>query len=138
MIINAENLIIGRLATFAAKQALLGEKIDIVNCENAMMTGNKKYILKKYAQKRQMGIPAKGPFIHRTPEKFVKRAVRGMLPYKQEKGRKAFERIKCYKGIPEKFKDKKLEILEKANISKVPNLKYIRIGEICKLMGAKI
>ncbi len=138
MIINAENLIIGRLATFVAKQALLGEKINIVNCENAIMTGNKSYILKKYAQKRQMGIPSKGPFICRTPEKFVKRVIRGMLPYKQEKGRKAFEGIKCYIGIPEKFKDKKLETIENADISKVPNLKYIKIGEICRLMGAKI
>ena len=31
MIINAENLIIGRLASYAAKQALLGEQVDIIN-----------------------------------------------------------------------------------------------------------
>ncbi len=42
MIINADNLIIGRIASFAAKKALLGEKVVIVNSEEAVMTGKKK------------------------------------------------------------------------------------------------
>ena len=138
MIIDATNMIVGRLATFAAKQALLGEKIEIVNCEKAMITGSKKWMLKEYAQKQQMGTPAKGPFIPKRPEGFVKRSIRGMLPYKRDKGRKAFERVKCYVGIPEKFKEKEFTKIENANISKVPNLKYIKIERICKHMGAKL
>ncbi|MBW2993609.1 50S ribosomal protein L13 [Candidatus Woesearchaeota archaeon] len=138
MIIDATNKILGRLATFAAKQALLGEKIEIVNCENAMITGNRKWLIKEYARKQQMGTPAKGPFIPKRPERFVKRTIRGMLPYKKDKGRKAFERVKCYIGIPEKLKGKEFENIEKANILKVPNLKYIKIEKICKEMGAKL
>jgi len=34
MIINADNLIVGRLASFAAKKALMGEEVIIVNSEN--------------------------------------------------------------------------------------------------------
>ena len=137
MIINAENMILGRIATFAAKEALLGEEINIINCKKALMTGNKKQILAKYRQKNQMGKPQKGPFIPKRADRFVKRTIRGMLPYKQEKGRKAFERIRCYINIPEGLKDKKAEVIEKANITKVPNLKYITVEDICKSIGAK-
>jgi len=41
MIIDATNLIAGRLATFVAKKALLGEEIEIVNSEKAVLTGKK-------------------------------------------------------------------------------------------------
>lgn len=137
MIIDANNLILGRMATFVAKQALLGEKINIINCEKAIMTGNKKQILAKYKEKLKMGKPQKGPFIPRRADRFVKRTIRGMLPYKQEKGIKAFKRVKCYINVPEEFKDKKAETIEKANIAKVPNLKYIIVEDICKLIGGK-
>lgn len=135
MIIDATNLILGRFAATAAKRALLGEKVVVVNCEKAVMTGNKRDILTRYRQKREMGQPTKGPFILRRPDMFVRRTIRGMLPYKQEKGRKAFERVMCYLGVPEEFKDKKLETIEKANIVKVPTLKYMAIGALCKEMG---
>ena len=55
MIIDANNLILGRMATFVAKQALLGEEISIVNCEKAIMTGNKQQILAKYKKKNEYG-----------------------------------------------------------------------------------
>jgi len=61
-----------------------------------------------------------------------------MLPYKQPKGRDAFERIKCYNGIPEEFKDAKLETIKEANIDNSLMSKYLTIKEICKLMGGKV
>ena len=138
MIIDASYLILGRLASYTAKQALLGKKIDVVNCEKAIITGNKKWIIARHKQKREMGYPFKGPFIKRKPDRYVKRAIRGMLPYKQEKGRNAFEKIICHMGVPEKFKDEKLETIKTADVSKVPNLRYITVKEVCKSMGAKI
>ena len=137
MIINAENLILGRIGTVVAKRALLGEKIDIVNCEKAVMTGSKEDILQKYRARRARGQTNQGPFIPRRPDMFVRRMIRGMLPYKQAKGRDAFERVMCYLGIPEEFKDKETETIKNANISKIPTLKYMTVKEICKEMGAK-
>ena len=137
MIIDASNLILGRIATVAAKKALLGEKVDVVNCSKVLMTGNKKEIIARYKAKREMGQVYHGPYIQRRVDIFVKRTIRGMLPYKQAKGREAFERIRCYRSVPESLKDKKMETIEKANISKVPTLKYITVAEICKSMGAK-
>jgi large subunit ribosomal protein L13 len=138
MIIDATDLLVGRMASFAAKQALLGEKIDIINCEKAVISGNTHEILAKYKQKQQRGIPSKGPFIHRMPDAFVKRIIRNMLPYKQDKGDKALERITCFIGIPEKFKDEKPQTVEKASSSKLPNINYTSIFNVCKELGAKI
>ena len=138
MIIDARDLVLGRIGTRAAKAALLGNEVAILNCENAIITGDRKKIIEHYKQRRERGIPAKGPFIHRDPEKLVKRSIRGMLPYKQPKGRDAFSRIKCYMGIPEKFKDKKAERFEEAHISRLPNTKFMHIKDLCKTLGAKI
>ncbi len=138
MIIDANNLILGRLVSYTAKKALEGEKIDIVNCEEAVLTGNRDQILARYKQRRARGIPSKGPFFPRYPDRVVRRCVRGMLPYKKSRGREAFERVMCHISVPEKFKDKKIETVKEANIEKVQNLKYIKIKEICKILGAKI
>jgi len=138
MIIDATNLILGRLGTYAAKKALLGEKIDIVNCENCVITGDRDRILQDYDTKLKRGIHAKGPFMRRMPDRFVKRAIRGMLPYKKERGRAAFKSIKCYIGVPEDLKNKKFDIIDNANVEKVPNLKYMKIKDICIHIGAKL
>lgn len=135
MNIDATNLIIGRMATVAAKKALLGEDVNIINCDKAVITGNKKFLLSEFKRKRDMGIPSKGPFIHRSPEKIVKRTIRGMLPYKQEKGKNAFKRIRCYNGAPEDIKDAKT--IRGADVKKVPNLKYVSLMEISKFLGKK-
>ena len=110
-------------------------KIDIVNCEKAVITGGKKSIFDDYKQKNERGTrPTKGPFTPKMPDRFVRRTIRGMLPYKQEKGEKAFKRIMCYIGIPDDFKDKKIEKIESCSVSKLGNLKYQDIDSICKSM----
>ena len=54
MIIDAKNLIVGRLSTFAAKKAMLGEKVDIVNCDLAVITGRKKWLIEEAKRKRRV------------------------------------------------------------------------------------
>ena len=138
MIINASDMILGRLASYVAKKALLGEKVDVVNCEKAVLTGNKKSVLADYKRRNERGTrPTKGPFMPKMPDRFVRRCIRGMLPYKQEKGIKAFKRVMCYIEIPDEFKDKQIETIDDFNVSKVPSLKYVYIGEICKLMKGR-
>jgi len=132
MIINAKDLIVGRFATIAAKQAILGEEVFIINSELAVITGSKKNILQKYQAQDNRGEPFHGPFLPKIPDRFLKRIIRGMLTYKKGKGREAFKRIKCYRGIPEGFKDKEAITIEKANVSKMQNLKYMTIGALCK------
>jgi len=121
-------------AMTAAKKALHGEKVDIVNCNQAIITGKKKFTFDKFKSKRDMGT-FKGPFLPRVPDRFVRRMIRGMLPYKQDKGKNAYKRIMCYSGVPKEFEGKDMITMKKANISKVANLNYVTIKEICTKLG---
>ena len=138
VVIDASDLILGRLATVVAKRALLGESIDVINCEKAIITGNKKAILGRYQQKREIGSPLKGPFFPRRPDMLVRRTIRGMLPYKRGKGKEAFKRVKCHIGIPKGLENQKTETIKNASISKLTTLKYIRVQDLSKSLGARI
>ena len=61
-----------------------------------------------------------------------------MLPYKKERGRKAFDNIKCYIGIPEKLKDQKLNTINNASINKLPDLRYMKVKDLCIHFGSKL
>ena len=134
MIVDATDLIVGRLATFVAKQALLGEQVDIVNSEKAVVSGSKKDVLAKYLRKVQMGNITKGPFLHRSADRLLRRSIRGMLPYKQSKGADAFKRIMCHIGTPKKFEGQESKTIENAQSKKLPNYKYITLKEISSLI----
>lgn len=115
IVIDAENAVMGRISSFAAKKALLGNEIAVVNSEKAIITGTTENIVERYQKLRRMGADKfKGPYRSRDTEKMMKRCIRGMLPnYREGRGREAWKRIKCYNGIPEEFKDKKMIKLDK-------------------------
>ena len=136
--IDATNTIAGRLATRVAKEAMLGKKVNVLNAEKAVLSGDPKKVAEKYRYTRsEMGQPRKGPFIPRMADRFLRRLIRGMLPHRRERGAEAFKRIMCYVGVPEQFKDKKLTVYEEDTTKKLPNLKFTTVKEICKYMGAK-
>ena len=134
-IIDAEGAILGRLCTNAAKNLLNGEEIAIVNSEKAIISGKKPSIKNHYKQKRKVGTYRKGPFFPRTPDRIVKRSVRGMIPYQKPHGRAAFKRLKCYIGIPKEFLGEKFEKIKEAEKQ---HIDFITIEELSKSLGAKI
>ncbi|MFH2020698.1 MAG: 50S ribosomal protein L13 [archaeon] len=138
MIIDAKDLIVGRLATFVAKQALLGNEVRIINSEKAVVSGKKKMVFDEALYWVERGTPRKGPFIHRSPERLLRRIIRGMLPHDKAKGREAYKRVLCYIDVPDEFKDKKAITVEGANKSKLPGLKFVTMHDIAKRIGAKI
>jgi large subunit ribosomal protein L13 len=138
MLFDAKDLIVGRLGTVVAKKALLGEKIDIINAEQAVVTGKKSVVLGRFKERMQRGTWAKGPHFIRSSDRLLKRMIRNMLPYKQPKGEAAFKRIKCWVGTPDEFKDKKAEIVPGADVSKLPNLNYVPLSRVSKELCGKI
>lgn len=138
VLIDATDMILGRMAAFAAKQSLLGKEVIIINSEKAVISGRREDILARYKNKMSRGIPSKGPFFPRLPERFVKRIVRGMLPYKQEKGKSALKRVICHRGVPISIKDSKpIELPKNTKVDKLPNYSYLTVQEICKVLGGK-
>jgi len=138
IILDANNQVLGRLAAYAAKQALLGEKIEIVNSEKAVITGTKQNVLARYKAKRSRGDPFHGPFISRNPEALLRRTIRGMLPHKQVKGLAAYKRVHCHKGIPEVYNGKEFKTVKGTDVSKMSNLKFMTLGEVSKLLGGRL
>jgi large subunit ribosomal protein L13 len=136
-IIDATDLIVGRMATYIAKQALEGTPVTIVNCEKAVITGKKTDIIAKHQLRQEIGHPTRGPIFPREPDFMLKRSIRGMLPHKTAKGKAAFKRIMCYVGVPSQFKEQKAETLQQAHISSSNAAEYTPLGEVCKLLGAK-
>jgi len=126
IIIDATESVAGRISTFAAKQALLGKKVAVVNCEKAIMTGDRKMVIAKFEEKRARGGHAqKGPYHHKNPELIIKRAIRGMLPYKYERGATAFDRVKCYNEVPPKY-----SASEKISLKRPINSKFIYLSQL--------
>jgi len=133
-IINADELIIGRMASIVAKRLLNGEEIVIVNSEKAVLSGKKKIKVKEAKKFLEVGYPEKGPFHYRRPDRIVRRTVRGMLPYKQPKGKQAYKRLKVFIGIPDELKDKKIETLMDAQAEKLTCPSFT-VGELAKEIG---
>jgi len=133
MIVDAEGAILGRLSSRVAKMLLKGEDIIIINAEKAVVSGNPKAVIKRFVERRERGYPSKGPFYPRYPDRILRRAVRGMLPYKKDRGRKAFKRLRVYINNPKNLKGEKI-----SKTSEQLRIKYITLEEISKELGAKL
>ncbi len=127
MIINGKNAVLGRLASNVAKELLNGEEVTVTNAEKIIITGDKKKIVAKYIRLRQIGSPQHGPFFPTKPEMIVKRVIRGMLPYKTPKGRKALKMLRVYTNNEDKS--------AKSVATKEIRTDYITIGDLSKHLG---
>lgn len=135
-VIDATNAVAGRLASNIAKMAMQGETINVINCEKAVISGDRRAVIEFYTHKTQRGHPLSGPYMPRRADMLFRRIVRGMLPYRKEPGAKAFARIKTFIGVPEELKDKKPIVIEEVLMSNTNIIKYITIGELSKRIGA--
>jgi len=136
-IINAENSILGRLASEVAKLAMNGEEIIITNAEKAVITGNADDIYKRYYQRfkiRDIAKPEKSPKMQRRPDLFVKRTIRGMIPRRKRSGKEALSRVKALIGTPKEYEGKG-EFIE--SILNKNNKKGITVEKLCKKLGWK-
>lgn len=128
-VIEGKGVVLGRLASFVAKESLKGEEVSIVNCGDVIITGNQKTTEREFAEKRsRFGHSQKGPKHPATSEKIVKRAIRGMLPnFRVGRGKVAFKKIRCYVAVP-----KELENIKPISISKEKKIKYSEVKNFTK------
>jgi large subunit ribosomal protein L13 len=118
-VVNAEGLILGRMASNVAKRLLNGEAVVIVNAEKAVISGKKASKVAEAKEFLSVGAPNRGPFHYRRPDRIVRKTVRGMLPYKQSKGKNAYKRLRVYIGLPEDYKDKPAVTLKTAEATRL-------------------
>ena len=137
VIIDASNLILGRVATFAAKHALQGDEVVLFNAENAVISGTKANIVeeaKRRLKTRTLASQYKAPTHPRRPDTYVRRVIRGMLPRRKPKGSAALKRIRVYVGIPDEYRDKSTVKIPGANASKL-RCSFMTVGELSDELG---
>ncbi|HUU87677.1 MAG TPA: 50S ribosomal protein L13 [Candidatus Glassbacteria bacterium] len=133
-IVNAEGLIMGRMASKVAKLLLNGNKVVIINAEKTIISGNKRSKVAEAMVFLEVGSPKRGPFHYRRPDKILRKTVRGMLPHRQPKGRTAYKKLKVFLGIPKEFEEKQMITLKDAKASKLTG-PYFTLGELAREIG---
>lgn len=137
LLADAHNTVAGRLASVVAKQLLQGEHVIVINAEKAVLSGNRSSLILQY--KERLGIrtrtaPWKGPLHPRHPDRLLRRIIRGMVPWKKDRGRKAMKRLRVYIGTPEGLKTKsQLDLSEYERKGR----HTIYLGEIARELGWK-
>ncbi|MFW9769583.1 MAG: 50S ribosomal protein L13 [Candidatus Thorarchaeota archaeon] len=136
-IYDAENMVVGRLGSKAAKAAILGEQVVIVNVEKAIITGDRRTLIEAWKEKfdiRTSYKPSRGPLHERRPDKMVRKMVRGMLPWPTPRGKAAYKRIKVYIGVPEQYADAEKIVLEGARYKSLKR-KFITVADLSHELG---
>jgi large subunit ribosomal protein L13 len=133
-LVNAEGLIVGRMCSKVAKRLLNGEEVIILNAEKAVFSGKKKSKVAEAKEFLEVGAPERGPFHYRRPDKYLRKTVRGMLPFKQPKGKSAYKRLKVFMGIPKELKDRQMTTFTEASSA---NLKgpHFTLAEMAREIG---
>ena len=134
IIIDADGLILGRLASRVAKRLLEGENVIILNAEKAAISGKKQHIVEEAKMFLEVGHPRKGPYHPRRPDRIVSRTIRGMLPWRKPKGKEAYKRLRVYLGIPSEYENKPAQTILEASADKLKS-PFITVSELAKEVG---
>ncbi|MFC7165640.1 50S ribosomal protein L13 [Halospeciosus flavus] len=132
VVVDARDCILGRVASQVAQRALDGETVAVVNAEQAVITGSEKDVVGKFEKRTELGSD-RGPYYPKRPDRIFKRSIRGMLPYKKDRGREAFENVRVYLGNPY---EEDGEVLEGTSLDRLSNIKFVTLGEISEKLGA--
>ena len=133
-VVNGEGLILGRMCSRVAKRLLNGEQVIIINAEKIVISGKRKSKVAEAHKFLEVGAPDRGPFHSRRPDRIVSKTVRGMVPWKQPKGKNAYKRLKVFMGVPQELKDQTLETDKYAQASKLKG-PHFTLGELAVEIG---
>jgi large subunit ribosomal protein L13 len=134
VVVDARNCIVGRVASEVAQTALAGEKVAIVNAEDAVITGSEDDVMSVYRKRTDVGSD-RGPYYPKRPDGIFKRAVRGMLPVEKPRGREAVSNVRVYVGNPY---DEDGDVLADTSLDRLSNIKFLSLGEVSEKLGANV
>ena len=140
VVVDAKGHLLGRMASYVAKQLELGQKIVIVRCESALISGKlyrSKLNFMEYLNKRTNFNPTHGPIHQKSPAQIVFKCIKGMLNYKTARGAAALARLKCFNGCPLSMNCKKKMVIPDALKAArlAPRARFGVLGEVAKECG---
>lgn len=134
--IDGTGLVLGRLSSWIAQRIMSGENIVVVNAQDMLVSGKRKYLINSYLQRRSRAThtnPKRGPFFPRMPDRILRRTVRGMLPWKTRSGKTAFRKLSAFIEVPENLSNQEFQSIPDAK-RKLSN-SYMTVGELARLIG---
>jgi large subunit ribosomal protein L13 len=134
VVIDAGDCVMGRVATDVAERALEGQRVSVINAEQAVITGRKEDVFETYQKRVDLGSD-RGPAYPKRPDRIFKRAIRGMLPHEKPRGRDAFEKVRVYVGNPH---DEDGEVIEGTSIDRLSTTRFVSLGEVAEYIGANV
>ncbi|KAF9364533.1 60S ribosomal protein L16B [Mortierella sp. NVP85] len=142
VVIDGKGHLLGRLASIVAKQALNGQRVVVVRCEELNISGSffrNKLKYHAFLRKRCVVNPARGAFHFRAPSRIFYRAIRGMVPHKTARGAAALDRIKLFEGVPPPYdRMKRLVVPSALRVLKLkPGRKYCTLKRVSHEVGWK-
>jgi len=140
IVIDAKGHLLGRLASVVAKQLLEGHHICCVRCEGLCQSGKflrNKYKFAIFLGRRRSANPRKGHHHHRSPSAIFYRAIRGMIPHKTDRGKRALGRLKVVEGIPPPYDRQQRMVVPRALrvLRLKPGRKWTDIGRLATEVG---
>ena len=145
VVVDARDCIVGRVASQVAQRALNGDSVAVVNAERAVITGSEDDVMSTYRERDAVGSD-QGPSYPKRPDRIFKRAVRGMVPHKETRGREALERVRVYVGNPyddgaadgEEADAVEPAVLEGTSLDRLSTIKFVSLAEVSENLGANV
>ena len=145
VVVDARDCIVGRVASQVAQRALDGDRVAVVNAERAVITGSEDDVMSTYRERDAVGSD-QGPNYPKRPDRIFKRAVRGMVPHKETRGREALERVRVYVGNPydggvapdDEADAVEPAVLEGTSLDRLSTIKFVSLAEVSENLGANV
>ncbi|MCL5102284.1 MAG: 50S ribosomal protein L13 [Candidatus Marsarchaeota archaeon] len=140
IVYDANGQVLGRIASIIAKNLLEGKDVAVINAEKSIISGKRKPLAEKYRTRlnlQEKENPEHSPYWSRRPDMLFKRIVRGMLPYRNPRGKEAFRKLHVYMGEPKLLEGKEHV---KLNIKHAKEIYagYISLKDLSNTLGYSI
>lgn len=138
MIVDVKGLIAGRIASTIAKAVTKGERVIVLNAEEAVIVGNPEATMEKYNVRTHVKVhsnPHFGPKYERIPSKMFRRMVKGMLSNKPRTSVKYTRLVTVYNKTPKLVPTGEIKTFEEFRNNE--RHRSMTLGEIASALGGK-
>ena len=140
ILVDGRGHLLGRLASYVAKQLLSGSRIVVVRAESINISGSlfrNRTKFNEFLRKRRVHNPRIGFVHYRSPSRIFWRVVRGMLPRFTARGAAALGKLKVFEGVPSPYDVQKKHVVPDAlKIVRLKNYrKYCVLGDLAESVG---
>jgi large subunit ribosomal protein L13 len=135
--VDGKDKVLGRVASQVAKMLLNGNRVVLLNAERLFVSGHVTDLMQNYKHRIELkdkSNPNHSPYWSRRPDLFVKRTIRGMLPYKKPRGKSAFKLLRVYTGVPEEYKNVDITEIKSKTQNQIFE-KTMSVADLVKKLG---